>query len=429
MVITPWGDVAGDEGGGVSRPPEMLDKRERLFAAMIASVEERGYEATTVADLLTLSGLSRATFYDLFESKSDCFGATIDGLLKGAVAVIAESYRAEAPWEERAKNALRAFLELAAAHPPSARLCLVEAYAAGAPGIEPVRVAIDRLGLLGREALAGIPGRASIDTELARAIIGGFHRVLYNRLQENRAEELPGLADPLWDWAMSCLPPPQPLRYRGRRPRLEEGGAPRFAAADPAERIIRAFAAAVAEKGYWATTIGDVAGAASISQRTLYEHFGGKGALLEAALDSSGAQLSAATLPAIRRSPGWPESVRAGFGAFCVFLAAEPEFAGLRAVEVYAAGPKAIRQRDAAGDAILAETLAGGGPDDVDPLVAEAIAGAIYSLMHDRVRDHGAASLFEIAPFLSYVALVPFLGPERAAEVANGDGRRREGDR
>jgi AcrR family transcriptional regulator len=425
MVVTPWGDVSGGKGGGASPPPEGLGKRERVFAAMVASVEERGYEATTVADLLTLSGLSRQAFYDLFDSKADCFAATIDGLLKGAVAVIAESYRAEASWEERSRGALRAFLELAAAQPAAARLCLVEAYAAGEAGVKPVQVAIDRLGVLGRQALAGIAGRANIDPDLARAIIGGFHRVLYNRLEENRAEELPSLADPLWAWAMSYLPPPQPLRLRGRRPRLDGGGAPRFATADPAERIIRAFAAAVASKGYWATTIGDVAAEASISQRTLYEHFAGKKELLEAALDSSGAQLEAATLPAIRRSPGWPESARAGFGASCVFLGAEPEFAALRSVEVYAAGPEAIRQRDATGEAILAETLARGGPAEINPLVAEAIVGATYSVMHDRVREQGAESLLESPPFLTYVALVPFVGPEQACAIANGDGRRR----
>lgn len=426
MVVTPWGDVSANGEGGASRPPETLDRRERLFAAMVASVEERGYEATTVANLLQLSGLSRAAFYDLFESKADCFAATIDALIKGAVPAVAASYDSELPLPERARAALRASLEIAAAQPAAARLCLVEAYAAGAIGVDPVRDALDRLGLLWGEALAAAPGREEVDIELVRATFGGFHRVIYNRLEEDRAEELPGLAGPLWEWAMSYLPPPRPLRLRGRRPRVAAAGPPPFAAADPAERIIRAFAAAVAGKGYWATTIGDVAAAASISQRTLYEYFDGKGELLAAALDSSGAQLAAATLPAIRRSPGWPESVRAGFGAFTVFLGAEPEFAGLRSVEVYAAGPEAIRQRDAVGDSILAETLARGGPQDVEPLVAEAVVGALYSVMHDRVRERGADSLFDAAPFLSYVALVPFIGPERACDVANGDGRRRD---
>lgn len=273
-----------------------------------------------------------------------------------------------------------------------------------------------------------MPGREGISEDLARAIIGGLHRVLYRRLDQGREAELTELAEPLWNWTMSYAPPPQPLRASRRRARLDEpASAPPFAAIDTDQRVIRAFAAVVAEKGYAATTVGDVAGRAGISQRTFYEHFEGKRELLDAALDSSGAQVAAAILPAVRRAPDWPDTVRVGFEAMCRFLVAEPAFARLREVEVYAAGPEAIELRDRTGTEVLAELLrpAGTDPNLAASIFSEATVGAIYSTLHHHLRSGEVQNLLDLPPFLTYVALAPVLGPERACEVANGEGRKR----
>jgi AcrR family transcriptional regulator len=171
--------------------------------------------------------------------------------------------------------------------------------------------------------------------------------------------------------------------------------------------------------------VADVAECAAVSQRTIYEHFVGKRELLHAVLDSSGAQFCAAVLPAIRRSPGWPYSVRAGFGATCTYFAAEPEFAILRSVEVYAAGPEALALRDVSGAEVFAAMLVGSDAPDPGPLVFEAILGAVHAVLQDTVRRRGPEELPDVAPLLTYVALAPLLGAKRACEVANRDGWRR----
>ena len=69
MARTPWGDAAQlrekklRPGRGTPREEAERNQRERLFAAMVATVAEKGYEATTVADLVKLSGVSRSAFY------------------------------------------------------------------------------------------------------------------------------------------------------------------------------------------------------------------------------------------------------------------------------------------------------------------------------------------------------------------------------
>jgi hypothetical protein len=42
-----------------------------------------------------------------------------------------------------------------------------------------------------------------------------------------------------------------------------------------------------------------------------------------------------------------------------------------------------------------------------------------------RIRDSGPESLPGLAPLCTYIALSPFIGPEEACRVANGDGRGR----
>ncbi len=62
---------------------------------------------------------------------------------------------------------------------------------------------------------------------------------------------------------------------------------------------------------------------------------------------------------------------------------------------------------------------------DASPVAAEAIGGAIYSMIYDQVRRGATESMQEIAPLATYVTLAPFIGVEEACAVANGDGRLR----
>ena len=61
-----------------------------------------------------------------------------------------------------------------------------------------------------------------------------------------------------------------------------------------------------------------------------------------AAVDSGSAQMLATTLPAFRRASDWPHQVRGAFGSMFAFCAAEPEYTTLGAVDVYAAGKRAL---------------------------------------------------------------------------------------
>jgi AcrR family transcriptional regulator len=428
MVRTPWGDAGTLRERklqpGRRLPPEEVarNQRERLFAALVAVVAEKGFEGTRVEDLLELSGVSRSAFYAHFGDKEECLLAALDAFVGPTVGgIFGEG--GPPPDERRAHQAFEAFIELIVEQAAAARMCLVETYAAGPRAVEEIDRTTDRVQEFLSATLDQVPGRKGMPAEIVRAMVGGIRKVIHSRLYRHEEEELVELIPQMWAWLAAYAPPPAQLRRPRGRP-AHNGGAPN--GYDSVERILRALASVVAEKGYPAMTIGDIAARASISLSTFYANFADKEEAMLAAVDSGSAQMLATTLPAFRRAPDWPHAVRGAYGAMFAFCAAEPEYTRLGAVDVYAAGRRALEQRDGVMNTMEGLLVPGfERKPDVTPIAAEAIGGAIYSMIYDQVKRSGAESMQEIAPLATYVTLAPFLGAEEACAVANSDGRGR----
>jgi AcrR family transcriptional regulator len=447
MVVTPWGESEAlrerrlPPGPGRPREEVLANQRERLFGAMVASVSTRGYRGTTVADLVEISGVSSRTFYDLFPDKKACFLATLEAIIEAAIAYAArragepvgdptpagvtlpEKSAAANSWEERANQGMRAFAEMIVAQPAAARLALVEAYTAGPEALVPLEQAMAGFEWLTRQMLERSPERAEMPAEMVVALMGAQQEIARNRLREGREQELPELTDEFWDLLLTYRPPPEPLRPAGRPPKVrEEMPAPH----DHAERALQALAAVVAEEGYARATVDAVLRRAQMSATTFYANFAGKEDAMSAAIDSACSQIVAATMPAFRRAEDWPHGIRAAFGAWFNFLASRPPLANLAMVEVYAAGLETMQRRLEAlqplQDLIAAGyALAPGTPR----ITAEGIVGGVYTLTYRRLREGGAEALPALAPICTYITLSPFVGPDEACRIANGDGRRR----
>lgn len=433
MLQTPWGDadsMRDQRAAGNGRDAARREQRERLFAAMVASCERKGYEATSVADLLEISGVSRGTFYAQFEDKLGCFCAAEKELIELSFDAATGQLGEEDGAEARTRQAFEAFLDLLVTQPAAARMAFVHSYAAGAQAGEPLLAASRKIIDSLHQTLEQMPGKAGMPPELARAMIGGFYLIVYRRLEDGREAELRELAPVMWDWAMSYAPPPQPLKSNGRRraPAAPVGDLPPLAAYSPEQRIIRAFAAVVAEKGYPAATIADTCAAAGISQTTFYLHFADKHDVVDAALDAGIAQMLAVTMPSARRAPDWQRAVRAAAQAICAFSASEPAFARLGMVELYSAGSELIARRDQTGIDLLRKLLTPAFDDGrVPDLFVEATVGAIIGVLYDRVLRGTPADLLDAAPLITYLVLSPLMGAEEACAVAVSPGTKRSG--
>ncbi len=390
------------------------------MAAMVAAGAEKGYEAMRVADLLALSGVSRKAFYEHFTDKQDCFMVTLEEILSAAMVATASRLKLEGSWEERAREAILALVGLIVDQPAAGRLCMVEAYAAGPAAVARVDAALAEFQALAHRHFLDLPEQAGLPEEMTRALIGGLRKIVHTRLYRHSEAELLEVLDDLVALAHSYRPPPEPLRAPRRGAGAPVSAAPR--PADPAERLIRATITVVARQGYPSSTVTDIVAEAGTSLSTFYECFQSKEEAFEAALYSARAKMLGVTLPAYRRARSWPQAIRALTEAIFAYLEAEPEFARLVAVDVYAAGPRVLERRDQAIEA--AQRFIDEGVEEyapgLKPIAREAIASALYAMLCDRVRAEGAENLRKLTPLATYMALSPFLGAEEACEVANG---------
>jgi AcrR family transcriptional regulator len=426
MVRTPWGDATSlrekrlRPGRGTPRQEAERNQRERLFAAMVAAVAEKGYEATTVADLVELSGVSRSAFYRHFEDKQGCFIAAVEAMVEPTLKRLGADESAPAGME-RARQAFTRLIETIVDQPAAAKMCVVEVYAAGEEGAALVDRTMEAATDLAAALLEQVPERQGMPRELVRSIVGGIQKVIHKRLYRGQEEELRDLVPQLWDWIFCYPVPPGPLKARRRRSVKALPFEERQRTANAPERLLRALAAVVADKGYPDTTVAEVVSRANTSQRTFYEHFKNKEDAIVAALDSGSAHMLAAALPAFRRAPDWKHAVHDTIEAMFCWGAEEPEYARLGGVEMYAAGKRALDQREVVTEGM--EGLLAPGYEikpDTPPVAAEAVGGALYSLLYDHVNKKGPETLPDLVPTLVYVTLAPFLEADDAYQVAIG---------
>lgn len=201
-------------------PPDLVKaiQRERLLAAMLVTVNELGYRALTVQDVLGRAGVSRPTFYEQFEDKENCFLTAFDisaeRLRKRVDAAVAD---ADGSWRARLRHGLEALLQFIAEEPSAARAVIVEARASSPSGLRRRDELLDSfaacIDAVARKEVEDPPSGIA-----AAGVVGGVEAVLYARLQKEETADLESLLPSLMYFAV--------LPYAGHEAAAEElGGA------------------------------------------------------------------------------------------------------------------------------------------------------------------------------------------------------------
>lgn len=204
-------------------PPEVIarSQRERLLEAAIGVVAEKGYAATTVADLTREAGISRTTFYEMFDDKEGCFLAAYDGIVDALVRRVSSAYeREQGEWPLRARAGLAALLEALAEEPEVARLALVDVGSAGPAAQRRFRAAMQRLTPFFEEGRDFAPGGRNLPANTSRMAIGAVAGLIVDELTEERAEDLPKLlSDVLFATLVPYIGPDAAAREVGEKSR------------------------------------------------------------------------------------------------------------------------------------------------------------------------------------------------------------------
>jgi AcrR family transcriptional regulator len=84
--------------------------RVRLLDGLAASIIERGYRASTVADIVRHARTSKRTFYDHFSGKEQCFLELLEADVERLGAEIAAAVDPEADWHLQIRQAVEAYV-------------------------------------------------------------------------------------------------------------------------------------------------------------------------------------------------------------------------------------------------------------------------------------------------------------------------------
>jgi AcrR family transcriptional regulator len=163
-------------------------QRARLLAAMANVVAEKGYAATTVADVVSAAGVSRSTFYELFASKEQCFlDAYDDGVEDLLQAVRDAVHAAPDDWRAQLRAGIRAYLARLARTDHFARVYIDEVHAVGAAALEARATALrrfaDRYHASFSQARTADPTLREPDPDALLVLCAGTEQLVAERLR------------------------------------------------------------------------------------------------------------------------------------------------------------------------------------------------------------------------------------------------------
>lgn len=198
-------------------PEEVIrDQRERLLAAVPGVVAERGYEATSVADIVKAAAVSRNAFYKNFGDKQECFAAAHEIGHERLFDLLTQPCEPDATSEERVQRTLGAALDALASEPAVARLLFVEAPSAGDGIALRYHEWLQRYGTLLRAVVPGMPPKSSPVPEVEGVIVGGIASRIASEVLQDRAAQLRDLTAPFTEYVLAFYRPGEPGPKEGK---------------------------------------------------------------------------------------------------------------------------------------------------------------------------------------------------------------------
>jgi AcrR family transcriptional regulator len=432
--------LAGRQGHASKATGDSGDQRTRLLAAAVEVAAAEGYARSRIGDIAKQARVSRATFYELFADKEECFLAAYQREAKRVAQEVAASILASGG-PDPTRVALTTLLTLADGEGAVFSFLTQEAHGERLLAErERLFATLERHIETGREQVVASEPIADIPL---RCLLGGVLRAIGIRLGRGEGEAA-RMVDDVASWTDAYRVPREARRWtavvpveelisaarsRGARALFAPQRLPRGRHRLPEavvkkvqrERILHATASVIAAKGYADTTVADIVAEAGLSRDVFYAHLPGKREALNQATRFIFEQCVAVMAGAFFTSEGeWPDRLWESALALARFLVSAPSFAHVAFIDAYTSDRASARGTDEMflGFAIFLEdgfryrAQAG----NVPRLVPEAIIGSIIETAALSIRQGRTDELPGLVPLGVYVAIAPFTG----ADFANG---------
>ncbi len=178
---------------GLPREFIVQNQRERIVTALVDTVAERGYNATTVANITKAASVSRRTFYEHFEDKEACFLAAYEMVADHIAASMRAAAEAFEEWPQKVRAALATMLRFLAGEPELARLCMIEPVAAGGKIAARHRASMQGLVEILKAGRPEHGGEHPLPEATEETLVGGVVSLIVREISAGRTEQLESL--------------------------------------------------------------------------------------------------------------------------------------------------------------------------------------------------------------------------------------------
>jgi AcrR family transcriptional regulator len=187
----------------LSREAVQQSQRGRLLFAIVQIVSDKGYGATTVADIVERASVSRTTFYEQFPDKEACFLAAFDYGVEFVLGQMRDAWaelEGERDWRAHVRSDLSTFLRVLASEPAFASALHIEVLAAGAAALERrhqiIALFTERTRRLHELARAEDPSVPALPATVFELHSGGLDELIRECVRTRGADALGELIEP-----------------------------------------------------------------------------------------------------------------------------------------------------------------------------------------------------------------------------------------
>jgi AcrR family transcriptional regulator len=162
-------------------------QRRRLLTATSELVYERGVQAVTIALVSDRAGVSRKTFYGIFEDREGCLLAVFEDAVSQAAHAVRDVASGRESWRERVRRGLAALLSFLDEEPVAGRMLVVEALGAGERTVNARAQVLARIIAIVDEGRTQPKAVRDIPPLTAEGVVGAVFSVIHARMLNRSA--------------------------------------------------------------------------------------------------------------------------------------------------------------------------------------------------------------------------------------------------